>query len=114
MVGLPNGENKFGDMFSRFGSVHACDRRIDRHSDDGNSCALHSVALGTYKLHKAAGDMMPIFRRTLLRYVRLMSSAVRLSSVTLLHAYEICVSAIFLRHLLAGSRTVCIKFFPKK
>ena len=50
MVGLPNGENKFGDMFSRFGSVHACDRRIDRHSDDGIAalCIASRLVLTNY------------------------------------------------------------------
>jgi len=42
MVGLPDGEKTFEDMYNRLDSIPACDRRIDRQT----SC--HGIVRGMH------------------------------------------------------------------
>ena len=45
MVGLPDGEKKFDDIFSRFDRIHACDRQMDGQTDIPMTMVIYALCI---------------------------------------------------------------------
>ena len=61
MVGLPDGEKSFEDIYNRLDSIPACDRQTDRRTDRQTSC--HGIVRAMH-MRRAVKT-----RRTALRHV---------------------------------------------